>query len=111
MEGPFQFRSKMVISVGDDDIQNTFADIEAKWSEFVPQAPFKFYFLDANMDAFYQSELATGRIFSIFTVLAILIACIGLLGLSAFVINQRVEEIGVRKVLGATVPQIVLLLS
>lgn len=111
MEGPNQFRSKMVISVEEGDIQNTLQAIEAKWAEFVPQAPFKSYFLDANMDAFYESELATGRIFSIFTLLAILIACIGLLGLSAFVINQRVKEIGVRKVLGATVPQIVLLLS
>lgn len=111
MEGPFQFRSKMVISVEEGDIQNTLSAIEAKWSEFVPQAPFKSYFLDANMDSFYESELATGRIFSIFTLLAILIACVGLLGLSAFVINQRVKEIGVRKVLGATVPQIVLLLS
>ncbi|MDW3193187.1 MAG: ABC transporter permease [Cytophagales bacterium] len=111
MQGPFQNRSKMVISVQESDIQNTLSSIESKWAEFAPQAPFKSYFLDANMEAFYESELATGRIFSIFTLLAILIACIGLLGLSAFVINQRVKEIGVRKVLGATVPQIVLLLS
>lgn len=111
MEGPFQFRSKLVISVEERNIQNTLNDIEAKWAGFAPQAPFKSYFLDASMDAFYASELATGRIFSIFTLLAILIACIGLLGLSAFVINQRIKEIGVRKVLGATVPQIVLLLS
>lgn len=111
MEGPFQFRSKMVISVEEGDIQNTLSAIESKWAEFVPQSPFKSYFLDANMESFYESELATGRIFSIFTLLAILIACVGLLGLSAFVINQRVKEIGVRKVLGATVPQIVFLLS
>lgn len=111
MQGPFQNRSKMVISVEEGNIQNTLNDIQNKWAEFAPQAPFKSYFLDANMRAFYESELATGRIFSIFTLLAILIACIGLLGLSAFVINQRVKEIGVRKVLGATVPQIVMLLS
>ena len=111
MEGPNQFRSKLVISVEGGNIENTLRSIERKWAEFVPQVPFKSYFLDANMEAFYESELATGRIFSVFTLLAILIACIGLLGLSAFIINQRVKEIGVRKVMGASVPQIVLLLS
>ncbi|MEQ9405153.1 MAG: ABC transporter permease [Cyclobacteriaceae bacterium] len=110
-EGPNQFVSKIVVKIADENVEQALNLIEAKWSEFAPDSPFKSYFLDADMEEFYSAELATGRIFSIFTFLAIVIACVGLLGLSAFIINQRVKEIGVRKVLGATIPQIMFLLS
>ncbi len=110
-EGPNQFFSKMVIRIDGENTKQTLDQVQATWSEFVPGSPFKSYFLDSDMDEFYSAEQATGRIFSIFTFLAIVIACVGLLGLSAFIINQRVKEIGVRKVLGATIPQIIILLS
>ncbi len=110
MQGPNAFINKMAVKI-DGDPQSTLNQIETKWNEFVPGNPFKSYYLETNMKEFYETEQATGRILGIFTFLAIVIACIGLLGLSSFVINQRVKEIGVRKVLGASVSQIIVLLS
>ncbi|MFY0686048.1 MAG: ABC transporter permease [Cyclobacteriaceae bacterium] len=111
MAGQGGFVSKAVVRISNDEINATMNDIESVWNSFVTNSPFQSYFLEADLEEFYKSEQATGKIFSIFTFLAILIACIGLLGLSAFIINQRVKEIGVRKVLGASVPSIILLLS
>ncbi len=111
LEGPAPFFNKLVVNIRGENVNGTLNTIESKWNEFAPQSPFTSYFLDSDMEQFYATEKATGRIFGIFTFLAIVIACVGLLGLSAFVINQRVKEIGVRKVLGATVPQIITLLS
>ncbi len=111
MEGPNSFITKMAIKINGDQVQSTMDQIQEKWAEFVPGAPFRSYFLDTSMEQFYKNERATGQIFGIFTFLAIIIACVGLLGLSAFIINQRVKEIGVRKVLGATIPQIIMLIS
>ncbi len=110
-QGPNQLNvTKLALKI-DGDTRAVLNQLEEKWNSFVPSVPFKTYFLDTSIQRFYQSEKATGKIFGVFTFLAILIACVGLLGLSAFVINQRVKEIGVRKVLGATVPQIMFLLS
>jgi len=111
VEGPNAFLSKLVIKIDQQNTKESLDQIEAKWHEFVPGSPFKSYFLDTDMEEFYSAERATSKIFSIFTILAIVIACIGLLGLSAFIINQRIKEIGVRKVLGASIPQIIVLLS
>ena len=111
MESQNGFPNKMVVKISADGTKNTLSAIEEKWSQFVPQSPFQSYFLDSDLESFYESEKRTGKIFGIFTFLAIVIACVGLLGLSAFIINQRVKEIGVRKVLGASVPSIVVLLS
>lgn len=105
------FPNKLAIHISGQNLENTRASIESLWSRFAPNSPFQAYFLDNDLADFYQTEKATNRIFGIFTFLAIVIACIGLLGLSAYVINQRVKEIGVRKVLGASIPSIVLMLS
>ncbi len=111
MQSQNAFPAKIVMKIAANNTKNTLASIENKWNEFAPQASFQSYFLDTDLETFYESEKTTGRIFGIFTFLAIVIACVGLLGLSAFIINQRVKEIGVRKVLGASTPSIVLLLS
>ncbi|WP_421877329.1 ABC transporter permease [Marinoscillum sp.] len=111
IESQNAFPAKIAVKIAADRTKNTLSSIETQWNEFAPQAPFQSYFLDNDLESFYQSEKTTGQIFGIFTFLAIVIACVGLLGLSAFIINQRVKEIGVRKVLGASVPSIVLLLS
>lgn len=105
------FVNKYVARIGIDDVQSGLASIEDKWNEFAPQSPFQYYFLDRSLADFYQSEEASGRLFTVFTVLAVLVACIGLLGLSAFIITQKTKEIGVRKVLGSSVSGIVFLLS
>ncbi len=110
-EGANQFFNKAVIKINEKNVSGTIAGIKSTWDKFVPNTPFQSYFLDEDLEEFYKTEKSTGQIFTIFTFLAVVIACIGLLGLSAFIINQRVKEIGVRKVLGASVPSIVLMLT
>lgn len=85
--------------------------LTAKWKEFSPDRPLDFYFLDEELKSFYDSEVKIGRIFSAFAVLSIIISCLGLFGLSAFSAQQRVKEIGIRKVMGASLPGILSLLS
>jgi putative ABC transport system permease protein len=77
----------------------------------VPNVPFDYTFLDDRFQKLYDAEQQESKLFTIFSCLAIFIACLGLFGLSAFTISQRVKEIGVRKVLGASVSQIVVVLS
>jgi len=84
---------------------------EQKWREFVPDVPFKYQFLDESIKANYESEQRAGNLFGIFSGLAIIIACVGLFGLAAYTASLRTKEIGVRKVLGASVGAVVILLS
>ena len=81
------------------------------WKRIYPESPFDFFFLDQKFDQQYRSERQFSQLFSLFTGLAVLIACLGLLGLAAFAAEQRTKEIGIRKVLGASVSGIVALLS
>jgi len=85
--------------------------IESKWKEFVPSQPFKFEFLDDNLNRGYAEEQRSGKLFAIFSGLAIIIACVGLFGLSAYTVSLRTKEIGIRKVLGASVSGVIVLLS
>ncbi len=85
--------------------------LENTWKKFLPEIPYQYTFLDENFDKLYEAEQRQGNIFTIFACIAIFIACLGLFGLSAFAISQRIKEIGIRKVLGADVSTIVALLS
>jgi putative ABC transport system permease protein len=85
--------------------------ISRTWKQFVPGLPLEYSFLDADFDALYHNEQRTNRIFLVFSLLAIGIACLGLLGLAAFAAEQKTREIGIRRVLGATVPGVMVLLS
>ena len=93
------------------DISGTISLIKDQWKKFVPGKPFEYFFLDENFDKLYQSEQKTGQIFTTFSVLAIFIACLGLLGLTIFTVERRIKEIGIRKVLGAPIASIVFLIS
>ncbi|MEO6851967.1 MAG: FtsX-like permease family protein, partial [Mucilaginibacter sp.] len=84
--------------------------IKTKW-EGLTQTQFDFSFMDQDFEATYRVEQRTGTIFMIFTILAILIACLGLFGLAAYAAGQRTKEIGIRKILGASVSTIVATLS
>ncbi len=84
--------------------------LTTRWKSFSPNKPLEYYFLDDELAKFYDSEVKIGRIFTVFAVLSIIISCLGLLGLSAFSAQQRVKEIGIRKVLGANLTSILLLL-
>ncbi len=101
----------MIVRMKPRDISNTLSKIESKWKTFVSGEPFDYNFLDASFDALYRSEQRMGSIFSIFTGLSLFIACLGLFGLSAYIAERRIKEIGVRKVLGASIPSVVTLLS
>jgi putative ABC transport system permease protein len=92
-------------------LKEPLAAIERAWKDFTGGQPFEFSFLDSDFDALYRGEMRTGRIFSVLTGTAILIACLGLFGLVSFTAQRRTKEIGVRKVLGASSARMVLMLS
>jgi putative ABC transport system permease protein len=104
-----------LIKVKGDPIGKPFkeavAHIEEVWKSVNVIAPFEFHFLDAALDAQYRNEQRQGRLFGVFAFLAIFISCLGLFGLASFTAEQRTKEIGIRKTLGASIPDIVFLLS
>jgi len=102
---------RLSIKISGHNVQSSVSLIRDTWQHYLPTVPFDFSFLDKRFDELYHSEQQQGTLFTIFACIAIFIACLGLFGLSAFTITQRVKEIGVRKVLGASVPQIVTELS
>ncbi len=99
------------VRVSPADMAGSLASLERLYASWEPGHPFSYYFVDEDYAAFYEQEQRLGTIYTSFSILAILIACLGLFGLSAFVTAERTKEIGVRKVLGATVPGIVVMLS
>ncbi len=100
-----------IIKIKTSDVTGFISDLKKYWNSFSPQGPLNFSFLDETFAALYANEERTQQIFSSFSVIAIIIAALGLFGLSAFVIEQRTKEIGIRKVLGASVQQVLLLVS
>ncbi|MEO7800439.1 MAG: FtsX-like permease family protein, partial [Ginsengibacter sp.] len=99
------------VKVSGNNLKGALAHIEQTWKKFLPETPYEYNFLDSRFEKLYASEQKQGIIFSVFSGIAIFIACLGLLGLSAFAISQRIKEIGIRKVLGAGAGNIVGLLS
>jgi putative ABC transport system permease protein len=99
------------LKLSGDHFASTVALVEAHWKKILPEEPFKYLFFDQNLMAQYENEKRAGQIFGVFSGLAIIIACVGLFGLAAYTASLRTKEIGVRKVLGATVGSVVLLLS
>ncbi len=90
------------VKVNTQDMEQTLASITGVWDEFKPSQPFRYSFLDESYAHMYDDVKRTGNIFSIFAALAILVACLGLFALSAFMVEQRGKEISIRKVLGAS---------
>lgn len=93
------------------DLQAGLRDMEQVWTTLFPQRPFEYQFLDDHIGQMYQSEQQLTKVISILSVLAIIIASLGLFGLASFTVRQRLKEMGIRKVLGASVGQIVMILS
>ncbi|PSR55333.1 macrolide export ATP-binding/permease MacB [Adhaeribacter arboris] len=94
-----------------NQLQAGLAHIEKTWKQFLPHRPFEYTFLDEKFGRLYETEQRLGTLFTFFSAIAILIACLGLFGLASFAIEQRTKEIGIRKVLGASTTGIVSLLS
>ena len=107
---PQQF-SLFALQISTNDLKQTIAGIEKVWKNDAPQRPFEYSFLDESFNRQYQSDIKFGQLFAVFTSLAIAIACFGLFGLALFSVKQRTKEIGIRKVVGASVLQISTLLS
>jgi len=99
------------IKIRPESIPETLTLIETAWQKFTAGKPFEYSFLDEDFDSLYKSERRAGQLLSLFSFLAIFVACLGLFGLVSFTAEQRTKEIGIRKVLGASVPRVILFLS
>lgn len=102
---------KLAIKINGNDVKGTLKEIERVYAEISPGYPFEYQFLDANFDKLYKSEIDAQILFRDFSIVAIIIACLGLLGLAMYSAETRTKEIGIRKVLGASVPNIISLIS
>ena len=105
------YLNRLSIKIQSEGIAGTMAFIENKWRKLDPNRPFEYKFLDESFDSHYRAEEQLNNIFSYFTLLAIIIACLGLFGMASYTAEQRTKEIGIRKVLGASASGIVYLLS
>lgn len=110
-ESSYSFQSVIVARVESARTEDAIQGMQAIYKEMVPNAPFNYNFLDNRLDRLYVAEKASGNLLTTFTFIAIIVACVGLFGLTAYTANQRTKEISIRKVLGASALGIVRLLS
>ena len=108
---PSNTYNELSIKIAGENITSSLDHLQKTWKHYLPTVPFEYTFLDERFDKLYRAEQRQGTLFTAFSGIAIFIACLGLFGLSAFTITQRIKEIGVRKVLGASTGSIVQLLS
>ena len=104
-------RDAYSIKLSSADMPKTIATVENTWNKYFPDDPFNYFFLDDFYNQQYKADQQFGKVFTLFAMLAILIACLGLLGLSSYNILQRTKEIGIRKVLGASTQKVVYILA
>jgi putative ABC transport system permease protein len=105
------YNNYLSVKISSDNVPAALSAIEREWKGFNPSRPFEYQFLDETFANLYDSERRLSRLFFLFSLLAVFIACLGLFALAALTCEQRTKEIGIRKVFGATVPDIVWLLS
>ncbi len=103
--------SYLTVRIRPGNYAETITAIQSKWKQFAPLLPFDYSFMDAEFDALYRSDQTMGKVLSVFTALSVAVACLGLLGLAMFTAERRIKEIGIRKVLGASVQNVVAMLS
>lgn len=108
---PGNYTHHLLVKLSGRQLPETIAGIGAKWKTLVPYMPFEYRFLDEDYNRLYQAEQRLGTVMRLFSLVAIVLACLGLFGLSAYAARQRVKEIGIRKVLGASLTDLVMLLS
>jgi putative ABC transport system permease protein len=107
---PDNWGTVMQVKMTGNNMAQTIVHLEKTWKELAPHRPFQYSFMDEDYDKMYASEIRTGDVFKVFAGIAILLACMGLFGLSAYSVQQKTKEIGIRKVLGASSGGIALLL-
>src|SRR5919112_5569162 len=93
------------------NVAGSIAKVEAIWKKYFPQLPFEYKFLDEDFNSQYAADQKRGKIFAAFSVLTIIIPCLGLLGLTAFTTQQKQKEISIRRVMGATIIQVVTMIT
>ena len=103
--------TNLVVKLNKGAVDNTFTNLEEEWSAIFPDRPFEWEFLDAQLESMYRKEAIFGGIFKVFALIAITVSCLGLFGLVSFSVERKSREIGIRKVLGATISNILLLVS
>lgn len=108
---PKEFLNFMIIRIASGDIKSHIKSLNQKWDEIMPQYPFDYRFVDEEFDRMYRAEERMGRLMSYLCLVAIIIAAVGLFGLSAFSAEQRTKEIGIRKVFGSSIRSLLGLLS
>jgi ABC-type antimicrobial peptide transport system permease subunit len=108
---PADWLSWIVVRIAPGDLTKTMEDLEETWNDIMPGYPFDYNFVDESIDQMYRTEERLGNLLKYFTILAIIIACLGLFGLASFTAEQRTQEIGIRKVMGARVRTVMMLLS
>ncbi len=101
----------LLVKLSGEHLSQTIGFIGTKWKTIAPYLPFEYRFLDDDFNKVYQSEQRLGQVMNLFAAIAIILACLGLFGLSSYAAKQRIKEIGIRKVLGASLPGLVVLLS
>jgi putative ABC transport system permease protein len=106
-----QSTNSIFIKIASHDIPGTLNGLKRVWDARVTHRPFEYHFLDDDYDALYKTEQRTAKVFTTFSALAILLACLGLFALTAFAASRRAKEIGIRKVLGANIAGLVLLIA
>ncbi|MDP4264634.1 MAG: ABC transporter permease [Bacteroidota bacterium] len=106
-----EWASNILVKLSGNHMPQTISFLQSKWKELAPHRPFEYRFLDEDYNRLYNTEIRLGKVLNIFAAIAVMLAALGLFGLSAFAIRQRTKEIGIRKVLGASAGNIALLLS
>ncbi|MFL5774324.1 MAG: ABC transporter permease [Flavisolibacter sp.] len=101
----------LFVRITGNNVQSTIENLGHVWKERITNRPFEYKFLDEDFDALYKTEQRTAQVFTTFSTLAILLACLGLFALTAYSMVRRTKEIGIRKILGATIPDILALVS
>jgi len=102
---------ELLVKLSGQHLPETISFLESKWKNVVPDRPFEFRFMDDDYNKLYNAELRLGKVMNLFSTIAVILACLGLFGLSSYAAQQRIKEIGIRKVLGASVSNIVIALS
>jgi putative ABC transport system permease protein len=108
---PGNYEGKLLIRMGDGDQSEAVAYVQSKWNEFGVDHPFEYTWLDDEFATLFEEERNTGRIMGIFSILSIFVTCLGLLGLISYATSQRTREIGIRKIMGASIQKVMGLLS
>jgi putative ABC transport system permease protein len=111
LSGRYQHSETMNIRLSGDNYSEAIASLEKSWKKMYPSNPFKYWFMDQEFGRLYKQEMQMGKLADYFTGFTIVIACLGLFGLASFTAEQKTKEIGIRKVLGASIGQILVLLT